>query len=716
MPLRRGLRVVAIAGTVAATGVLVSLPAIGFRLEEDAGLQWLFHVRGARPAPPEAVVVRLDRDTLARLRALAANPADWPQPLAGCVARNGPMPDLAEATRLDRIPRGLHACLVEELSRRGAAVMVFDISFRRDPSREDGVSALAAALRAHGRVILLDLAQRQLGPSGPVVGSGRAAVQADWLEGPHPALAEAAIATAALTLPRGSSQIHQFWAFNPALPSPTQLPMRALEVLTLPSLVRLAEATEEPLPTELPPAELLSRFTGWFRAQVATEDGGVSHAELVRLTAGDAHALRALSAAYRGPNAYYLNLYGPPGTFPSISAADLLVPEARSRVSDEALRGRVVFVGFQELASPQAADSFPTAFSTASGVDLGGVEIAATAFANLLHGETLRALPEWARNVLVALLGFGFTLASCLGTVWRGVAVTLSLAAAYAGVAVASFTLAGLWLPVVIPLLALLPLAIGLGQVVHYLGAARWLGVYAPRQVSRRLLEGRDFGATSAQMREVTVMLTDIVGFTTMAEQSTPAVVTDFVNRHFTMLNSCVEGEGGTLAQFIGDSVMSFWGAPDPLPDHAARACRAALAIAAALEVENARRATDGLEAVRMRIGINTGMVTAGNVGAPGRSNYGIVGDTVNTTQRIEQLAKTLCPDHPTAAILVGARTHALAGPGFAFREAGAHEVRGRREPVMIYRLDAARQQAVRPADAAASANGLLPSVVPGQG
>ena len=88
-----------------------------------------------------------------------------------------------------------------------------------------------------------------------------------------------------------------------------------------------------------------------------------------------------------------------------------------------------------------------------------------------------------------------------------------------------------------------------------------------------------------------------------------------------------------------------------------------------------------------MRIGINTGMVTAGNVGAPGRSNYGIVGDTVNTTQRIEQLAKLICPDQPTAAILVSARTRALAG-------LGVHLPRGRRprgartQPaVMIYRL-----------------------------
>ena len=715
MPFRRGLQIVGIAGLVAAAGALASLTQIGFNLEEDTGLQRLFLARGVRPAPPEAVVVRFDRDGLARLRALPDDPADLPQPIGGCVARNGPMPGLGDATRLDRLPRGVPACLVEELTRRGTAVIAFDISFRRDPTREDGVAALAAATRAHGSVVLLDYAVRQLGPAARAQNPDREGIQADWLEGPHATLAKAAIATAPFLLPRGTSSIHQFWAFNPALPAPTQLPTRVLEVLALPALVHLVQATEEPLPAALPSAERLERFTAWFRAQVAAADGGVSHAELARIPAVDAFALRALTRVYRGPNAYYLNFYGPPGTFPSISVADLLAPEPGQAPPGGSLRGKVVFVGYQELAIPQAGDSFPTAFPGPPGVNLGGVEIAATAFANLLHDNSLRALPEWGRTALVALLGFAFTLASCLGTVWRGLAVTLSLAAAYAGIAVASFTLANLWLPIVVPLLALLPLAIGLGQAVHYLGAARWLGVYAPHQVTRRLLQGRDFAA-SAQMREVTVMLTDIVGFTTMAEQSSPAVVTDFVNRHFTMLNACVEGEGGTLAQFIGDSVMSFWGAPDPQPDHAARACRAALAVAGALQAENARRAQEGLEPVRMRIGVNTGMVTAGNVGAPGRSNYGIVGDTVNTTQRIEQLAKTLCPDHPTAAILVSARTHALAGPGFAFHEAGAHEVRGRREPVMIYRLEATRSEATMHGKAAIAGAGLLPHVVPGHG
>jgi class 3 adenylate cyclase len=222
---------------------------------------------------------------------------------------------------------------------------------------------------------------------------------------------------------------------------------------------------------------------------------------------------------------------------------------------------------------------------------------------------------------------------------------------------------------------------------IHYLGAARWLGIYAPRQVSRHLLQGDELAAARPQRREVTIMLTDIVGFTMLAERSSPEAVTDFVNRHFTMLTRCIEAEGGTVAQFIGDSVMAFWGAPDPQPDHAARACRTALAVAAALEAENGRRRARGEPPIRMRVGIHTGEVTAGSVGAPGRSNYGIVGDAVNATQRIEQLAKTVCRDRPTAAILASGRTRAQAGDGFTFVDAGAHALRGRQEVMRVHRL-----------------------------
>jgi adenylate cyclase len=676
------LHILALAGFVGCLGAAASLSRIGFGLEEEIGLGWLFELRGVREAPDEAIVVRFDRDALTRLRDLPADPASWPQPLRDCRQRHGGLETLQNAFSLDRLPRALHACLVELLTRRGAVVIAFDITFRRDVVREAGIPALAAAIRAHGRVVLLDRAVRVWLPPGP---GAAVAAQADLLEGAHPDLVAGAAATASFLLPRGTSAVHQFWAFNPALAAPAQLPVRALEAMALPALRRLGErAADAPASSGLSPSEALASLTGWFRQRTATVPGGLDG---LAPDDADRRLLHALQRVYRGPDHYYLSFYGPPGTFPSVSAADLLAPEPHGSRRLPDLAGRVAFVGYQELDIPQANDSFPTAFRSPRGVDLSGVEIAATAFANLLHDDTLKALPEGKRTLLVTALGLVLTLASCLGAVWRGLSLTLALAAAYAATAAASFALAQIWLPVVVPLLVLLPLAIVLGQVVHYLGAARWLGVYTPRQVSRQLLKGNERAAARLQRREVTVMLTDIVGFTTLAEQSTPEEMAAFVNRHFTMLTRCVEAEGGILAQFIGDSVMAFWGAPDPQPDHAARACRAALAIARALEAENVECRRLGTPPVRMRIGINTGEVTAGNVGAPGRSSYGIVGDTVNTTQRIEQLAKRVCGDRPTAAILVSARTRAQAGDSFGFVDTGAHPVPGREEPVRIFRL-----------------------------
>ena len=689
--MRLGSRVLVLAGIVGTLGGVASCDQTGFGLEEDVGLRELFRLRGARPPPDEAVVVRYDRDTLSRLRSLPADFTTWPQPMASCAARHGGLELLGNAVAMDRLPRTVQTCLIEELDRRGAAVIAFDIAFRHDPSRQAATPAMAAAIRNHGGVVLLEQAIRVWLPASSSRNTVAGQLQADLLEGPDAALADAAAATAPFLLPRGSEQVHQFWAVNPALPTPTQLPTRALEVLTLPALIRLAKDTGEPLPHGGGTSELLKRQTGWFRAQTAAGDGGISRSEIAGLAAVDARFLSALQHVYRGPNSYYLNFYGPPGSIRSVSVADLLIPDASimsTEPSSPDLRGRVVFVGYQELGITEAADSFPTAFRSTNGVDLAGVEIAATAFGNLLHGETLRALPEGARIGLVVMIGIGLTLCSCIGTVWRGLSATAALAFAYAIAVLAAFLVWNFWLPWVIPLLGLVPTAIVLSQVVRYLGAARWLAVYAPSQVSRELLRGGDLGSGTAQRREVTIMLTDIAGFTTLAERSPPEMVTAFVNRHFTMLTRCVEAEGGTVAQFIGDSMMSFWGAPNPQPDHAARACRTALAIAAAIETENADRHSQGQPPIQLRIGINTGPVTAGNVGAPGRSNYGIVGDTVNTTQRIEQLAKIVCTDQPTVAVLVSEQTQVLSGPGFRFTDAGSHAVKGREEWVQIFRFD----------------------------
>ena len=133
---------------------------------------------------------------------------------------------------------------------------------------------------------------------------------------------------------------------------------------------------------------------------------------------------------------------------------------------------------------------------------------------------------------------------------------------------------------------------------------------------------------------------------------------------------------------------MAFWGAPEPQADHAARAIRAAQTIARELEIENQRRKSGGKVAVRIRIGLHTGPVIVGNIGSPGRINYTIVGDTVNTAQRIESLAKDF-DEGAAATLLMTASTSKAAGGESYGNSAGEFAVKGRNEPVVVMYVEA---------------------------
>ena len=213
----------------------------------------------------------------------------------------------------------------------------------------------------------------------------------------------------------------------------------------------------------------------------------------------------------------------------------------------------------------------------------------------------------------------------------------------------------------------------------------RWFETYVPRDLVHRLVRQGEDAMQSSVAREATVMFTDIVAFTRQSEAMTAPQTADFLNQHFAMLSRCVEAEDGTIDKFIGDSLMAFWGAPEAQPDHAARACRAALAIRAAVTADNQARVREGGDPVRVRIGVHSGEVIVGNIGAPGRINYTIVGDTVNTANRLEQLGKEIDEDGADTVILTSAATAASAG--VEARALGTHKIRGRQEEIEVFEL-----------------------------
>ena len=219
------------------------------------------------------------------------------------------------------------------------------------------------------------------------------------------------------------------------------------------------------------------------------------------------------------------------------------------------------------------------------------------------------------------------------------------------------------------------------------IAALRWFEAYVPRKLVRRLALRRDSGPLPSVQRQVTVMFTDIVGFTPLSERMGPVETAELLNGHFEIVTRCIEQQEGTVDKFIGDSVMAIWGAFGHKRDHAERAVQAAISIARAMWTENRTRIAGGQVPIRVRIGIHTGPAVIGNIGSEGRINYTIVGDTVNAAQRIEQLGRQFLTDDVDVVVLFSAATEEALGADVGRTPVGTFTLRGRAEPVPVFRL-----------------------------
>jgi len=215
--------------------------------------------------------------------------------------------------------------------------------------------------------------------------------------------------------------------------------------------------------------------------------------------------------------------------------------------------------------------------------------------------------------------------------------------------------------------------------------ALRIFGAYVPRKIVWRLMAQGEQG-THSRRRVISIIFTDIAGFTSLAENMDEADTAAFLNAHFELISACVEAEGGAIDKFIGDAVMATWGAVERQANHADRACRAAKAIAAAIKADNESRRNQGKLPIRLRIGVHSGPVIVGNIGASGRLNYTVVGDAVNTAQRLEDLGRRVAPDDEVVALVSG-ETMALTIERIDARHVGHLDIRGRQDGIDVFRL-----------------------------
>lgn len=206
---------------------------------------------------------------------------------------------------------------------------------------------------------------------------------------------------------------------------------------------------------------------------------------------------------------------------------------------------------------------------------------------------------------------------------------------------------------------------------------------YVPQTLVRRILESGN-EVTRPVERPVTVMFTDIADFTAGSEQMDAAAITTMLNNHFELISRKVAQSHGTVDKYLGDGVMAFWGAPETDDDHAAHAIEAAIAIKQAFEAECSERRNAGLRCLQLRIGIHSGRAIVGNIGGDDRTNYTVIGHTVNVANRIEQLGKSII-EGEDVVVSVSQECFAEAGSPPDFMPAGAHMIRGSSKPISIF-------------------------------
>lgn len=316
---------------------------------------------------------------------------------------------------------------------------------------------------------------------------------------------------------------------------------------------------------------------------------------------------------------------------------------------------------------------------------IAGVYIHATAVGNLLRHDVVIEPGRAVRALLAGALALGAAAAALRFAPPGAIAATLGLAIVYTVAAVSAFR-AALALPLVEPIVAggaALAATVGWRFVVadrEERLLRRGFALYLSPQVIDRMLESGSPPALGGEMRRVTLLFSDIAGFSTIAEGLTPAALVSLMNDYLSAMTEIIEDAGGYVDKYIGDSIVAVFGAPLDDPDHAAHAVRAALRCRDRLAAMNGPGGPFEGRALAHRIGLNTGEALVGNIGSRRRFNYTVMSDAVNLASRLEGANKYF-----GTSILASADTMTAAGTGFAWREIDAIRVKGRAQPVAVF-------------------------------
>jgi adenylate cyclase len=379
--------------------------------------------------------------------------------------------------------------------------------------------------------------------------------------------------------------------------------------------------------------------------------------------------------------------YGPAYTFKRYSvwqvfnAARAYDNGQKPQLSPEEFKDKIVLIGATAVG---AADFRPTAFSEASA----GVEVQATVLANLLRGDFVKAKP---RVAVVGVVVMAFLIAGLV--YFFDSALTYSLLALAAGAVYFGgvcwlFRSNSLWVPMVAPLTGG-GMAFLASTLTRYATEGRekrqyrkTLMKYISPSLVETILTDLDWASLRAEKKTLTVLFSDIRGFTSFSEKYPAETVIATLNEHLNMMVSVIFKYQGTLDKFVGDCVMAFWGAPLWQPNHAELAARAALEMIEGLEKLNEKWQSEGRPTLHIGVGINTGEMLFGNIGSEQRMDFTVIGDSVNLGSRLESSTKEL-----HASIVISEATYSEIQPFANVRPLGEIHVKGKEKGIVVYEL-----------------------------
>ena len=671
------VRIVVMSVITGIAGLIFSFSPAGFSIEETLGLDLLFKLRGKRTVPPDVMIIGMDEGS--------------------CV-------DLDLPLQFIKWPRSLHTRLISYLTAQEASVIVFDINFSGSVSKPVD-EKFAKMIQKAGNVVLYEHLQKKRSPLSAGNGTTNGILNIEERVPPLEIIAQSAAALAPFPLPKVPVKVSQCWAFKTGAGDVPTLPVAAFQIFALdlyPEFIQTIKQFHPDLAIRLPGSkteiirdkatrELISILRNERLKNSVIFNQMLAYLQRSKSSSGtiknEPKLIESLVNMYGLSDSFYLNFYGPPGTIPTFSYAQVLRQAAQIETGQKPIRfkKKAVFIGHSDLIVPSKKDGFHTVFSQSSGIDLSGVEMAATAFANFVENMPIRIVSPALRAAIIVV--FGVIWAGICHFLRPGFAIMsiVGLGIVYSSYILFKFTSGGHWYPLVTPLF--------FQPVLAFLGTTAWkyadirkdrldirraLGYYLPDNLADQLVKNISNNKETRQIIHGTCLFTDAGQYTTMSEAMAPQTLHSFMNAYYKILFKQVKKHNGIVINVVGDAMLAVWAKDYSNDGFKYAACAAALDISKASFEFSAYK-----ENIRFptRIGLHHGDILMGDVGAGDHYEFRPTGDIVNTASRLEGLNKYLGTN-----VLVSAQLMDQVD-GFLTRDVGRFYLVGKSKAVRVHEL-----------------------------